>query len=86
MQRHRRQCRRINDREWRCVGKVKPKRTGSAPACMGVPKGPIAAIRVGQARIMIMMIRFRQRPRAVDTRASGKSEWQEDLGEQRGDR
>ena len=45
---------------------------------MGVPGGPIAAVRICQARVM-MMIRFQQRLRATDTRPSGKSVWQEDL-------
>ena len=61
MQRHRRQCRRVNDREWRCGGEVDPQPAGGTSAGMGVPGGPIAAIRIRQARVM-MMIRFQQRP------------------------
>lgn len=52
---------------------------------MGVPGGPILAIRVCQTRVM-MMIRFQQRLRATGTRRCGKSVWQEDLEEQCGNR
>ena len=56
---------------------------------MGVPGVPIAAMRICQARIMVMIMtmvtRLRQRPRAIDTRSRRKFEWQENLEEQRGE-
>jgi hypothetical protein len=85
MQRHRRQCRRVNDRKRRCGGEIDPQPARGTPAGMRVPGGPIGAIRICQARVMIM-IRFQQRFQAADTRPRGKSIWQEDLEEQCGDR
>jgi len=85
VQRHRWQCRRVNDRERRCVDEVDPKPTGGTSTGVVVAGGPIAAIRVCQARI-VMMIRFVQRFRATGSRPGGKSVEQEDLEEQCGDR
>jgi hypothetical protein len=83
MQRHRRQCRRVDNNQKRCNLEVKADPSGTLLFVVGVPQRLLPARRVGQIVCVVVMIRrCLDKARAVDTEQLGNRvmpDQQEDL-------